>query len=66
VTLEDLHRDWDRWSDSHDEIVVPLQRGHYTVVARREGFVETRIEFDVPAPGDAVEIPLEPLPTRPK
>jgi hypothetical protein len=66
VTLEDLHRDWDRWSDSHDEIVVPLQRGHYAVVARREGFGETRVEFDVPAPGDAVEIPLEPLPTPPK
>jgi hypothetical protein len=60
VILFDLHREWERWAESSDEIVLPLQDGHYAVTADREGSSKARVEFDVPTPGDAVEIPLEP------
>jgi hypothetical protein len=61
VTVENLGGVWDQLSKSKDEITVTLADGHYSVAVDRAGDREARVEFDVPAPGDAVEVRLEPL-----
>jgi RNA polymerase sigma-70 factor (ECF subfamily) len=59
LTLFCPRYDWPKLTRSSDSIVLSLLPGHYTVTAQPPHFRESKLEFDVPAPG-VVEIPVEP------
>ncbi len=59
LTLFCPRYDWPKLTKSSDSIVLSLLPGHYTVTAQPPHFRESKLEFDVPAPG-VVEIPVEP------
>ena len=59
LQIEHLHSDWDAGSASPDEISLRLDDGHYTVTVERNGYAETRLDFDVPR--ESLDVPLEPL-----